>query len=317
MRPQITYQSTTEELEFYPPKGRPISAAVSGWRSGTNTPNLWPVETGITLDPYTDTFTAAERNDKVLTVTNTADAVGGRRYWIKSPTGGYGTEVDVVDVVDATTLALGSPLSRSFASGGIIEGHRLARTITETSGIWRNARAEWVLTYAAGDIKYRQWFDIVALPLTFDELEITEWDLESADTEFGETTDSTGAWRKLVFRAFSDIWQHIEKSRKPDWLMSRDMLRDPMIYRTLAHRYRHEETRRDDYLRLYAEALTNALNSTEAWYSSDATAVRDLFPDAVSVQIGDDLVYLHGDDPRVDPSVEGGRLYAGNRMLVG
>jgi hypothetical protein len=316
MRQQITYQSTTEVLEFYPPKGRPSSAAVSGWRSGTTSPNLWASEV-VTLDPYTDTFTAAERLDKELTVVDSSDAVAGRRYWIKSPTGGYGVEIDVVDVPDAATLSLGSPLSRAFPAGGIVEGHRLARTITETSGIWRNARAEWVLTYAAGDIKYRQWFDIVALPLTFEELEITEWDLEGADTEFGEATDSTGAWRKLVFRAFSDIWQHVEKSRKPDWLCSRDMLRDPMIYRTLAHRYRHDETRRDDYLRLYAEALANCLNSTEAWYSDDASAVRDLYPLATTVQIGDDLVYLTADDPRVEPGADGGRLYAGNRCLVG
>jgi hypothetical protein len=269
----------------------------------------------VTLDPYTDTFTAAARLDTELVVVDSSDAVAGRRYWIKSPTGGYGTEIDVADVIDANTLALGSPLSRDFPNGGIIEGHRLARTITETSGIWRNARAEWACTYPAGVTTYRQWFDIVALPLPFDELEVTEWDLESADTEFGETTDTN--WRKLVFRAFSDIWQHIEKSRKPDWLMSRDMLRDPMIYRTLAHRYRHDETRRDDYLRLYAEALANCLNSTEAWYSDDASAVRDLYPLATTVQIGDDLVYLTADDPRVEPGADGGRLYAGNRMMVG
>jgi hypothetical protein len=296
MRPQIKYQSSTEVLEFYPPKGRPTSAAVTGWRSGTTSPNLWTSE-AVTPDPYTDTFTAAEKGDWVLTVTNSANAVAGRRYWIKSPTGGYGTEIDVVDVPDANTLALGSPLSRAFASGGIVEGHRLARTITETSAIWRNARAEWACTYAAGVITYRQWFDVVALPLTFEEVELTEWEIEGADTEFGEATDATGQWRKLVYRAFSDIWQHIEKSRKPDWLMSRDMLRDPMIYRTLAHRYRHDEARRDDYLRLYAEALGNALNSSEAWYSDDASAVRDLYPLATTVQIGDDLVYLRGDKP--------------------
>jgi hypothetical protein len=316
MRPQITYLSSAEVLEFYPPKGRPSSATVTGWRSGTLSPNLWTSE-AVTLDPYTDTFSVATKGDWILTVTDTTQAVAGRRYWIKSPTGGYGVEVDVVDVPSSTTLALGSPLSRSFSGGGIIEGHRLARTITETSGIYRNARAEWTCTYPAGAIKYRQWFDIVALPLTFEEVEITEWDLESADTEFGEAIDATGSWRKLVYRAFSDIWQHIEKSRKPDWLCSRDMLRDPLIYRTLAHRFRHDATRRDDYLRLYAEALSNALNSVEAWYSDDASAVRDQFPDLATVQIGDDLVYLHGSDPRVEPSSEGGRLYAPNRMLVG
>jgi hypothetical protein len=316
MRQQITWQSSAEVLEYYPPDGRPTSGTVVGYSQGTS--ELWSSE-AVTLDPYTDTVSSVSSSDRrILTVGDTTNAVIGRRYWFKTSTGGRGHEVEVSDIPSSTSLRLSSPL-RGDISSGVIEGHRLARTITETSAIWRNARAVWTLTYSDGTrTPKNQWFDIVPLPLTLWDVEITEYDLESVDTDFGEAIDTDGAWRKMVDMAFHEIWRRLEKSYKPDLLRTRAMLRDAIIYRTLYHRFRNVPDKRDLYEAEYDKALGDVLGSREAWYDGDDDLLRSVFGRRI-VQIGDDFLTVPVNSVLNDDNgdtTDGERLPAANAMMV-
>lgn len=289
MRQQFTWNGSGEVLEHYPPHGRPTSAAVIGYSTGTS--ELWGSEP-VTLDPYTDTITGADKGDTLITVTDSSDAVIGRRFWVATDTGGLGHEVQIVDKPSSTTVLLAAPL-RIDISSGTIEGHRLARTMTEVTARYRSSRALWTLTYPTGEVKKTQWLDIVALPLTLNDVDITEADLEGAETDFGESVDSSGMWRWFIERSFSDIWQALAQNHKPDLLRSRDMLRDPMIYRTLYHRYRQQDDRKEDFREKYDEAMAKVLKSTEAWYDSDDDLLQSLFG-ITSRAVGADEMNVRG-----------------------
>jgi hypothetical protein len=284
MRQQIKWQGSGV-LEYYPPKGRPTSATVVGYSQGTA--ELWASE-AVTLDTYTDTFTNAGKGDTLLTVTDTTNAVIGRRYWVKTSTGGVGHEVVCVDIPSGTSIRLAAPLREAIASG-IIEGHRLARTVTETTGLWRNSRALWTLTYSTGAVDKTTWFDIVGLPLTLDDVAVTEGDLEEVESEFGEAVDTVGSWRGYVARAFKYLWRKIERSYVPDLLRSRDMFDDALVYGTLWLRFKNDPVKEASYKAKLDDALADMLSSKEAWYDSDDDLLRSLFGRTI-VQIGSDFL---------------------------
>jgi hypothetical protein len=315
-RQQLRWKGSGE-IEFYPDNGRPTSATVIGYREGYST--LWSSE-AVTLDPYTDTITGAAMGDTVLTVSDTTEAIVGRRYWVKTSTGGFGHEVECVDVPASNKIEIAAPLRIDITSG-TIEGHRLARTVTETTQILRSSRALWTMTYPTGTVEKTTWFQVVGLPMKLDDFSITEHDLETVDTEFGEAADRTGQWRKLVIAAFNDVWRELERSYKPDLLRLRDMLDGPIIYRTLFHRFRHQEERRNFYQGEYDKAMGNVLGSTEAWYDSDDDLLRSAFG-MTTKEIGDVTINVCSGSPLNDgcgagDGIEGEGLPAGNRLLVG
>ena len=298
------------------PRGRATSADVVGYSQGYS--ELW-ASVGATFDPFTDVFTNGEVGDTVLTgLADTSDAVIDRRYWIKSSTGGLGHEIEIIDVPGPNSVQIAAPLRAAFASG-IIEGHRLTRTITETTAIWRDARAQWTLTYGTTQQPPKStWFDIVPLPLTLWDVEITEYDLETREPQWGEEVDAAGGWRKLVAGAFSDLWQEINQGHKPDLLRSRDMLKDPLIYRTLYHRFRADEVKKLDYLAKYEKAMAQCTNSTEAWYDSMDALLKSYFG-LRRQQVGNDFVYYECDDEAgllADNRSASDGWNAPNRMLV-
>jgi hypothetical protein len=317
MRPQITWQSADEELEFYPPWGRCDAAStVIGYRAGTS--ELWGSEP-VSLDPYTDNITATEGED-IGTVTDTTNAVVGRRYWLSTAGYGRGYSNTVVDIISATQLRFAVPFKYDMlqSSGDRIEGHRLARTMTatETTAVLRSARAQWILSYphlGAVPKKPAQRFDVVLWPLRSDDVQITEHDLRTIDTDFSEAIDVDGLWRGMVEMALSEVFSALERSYKPDLLRSRDMLRDPMMYRILMHRFRNVETKRTWYASLYEQALSAVLSSTVAWYDSDDDMLRGEYGMRWE-QIGDDWVAVFCDDDAVQAGGEG--FTAPNQMMV-
>lgn len=288
--PRLQYEKDVGgTLEYYPPEGVSSAATVVAYTSGTTT----LFSSGpVTLDTFSQTGLTAAEGARDITVSSSANAVVGRRYWVTPDPGADGYEDRIIGIPDATSVMLETPLKVAMAGSGTIKGHGLRRTLSTTEAGTLRERCRLVWRYTVGGIAYMhsELFDIVYWPFS---LSVTEEELELADTAFGGQTGARGSWRKHVALAERDMWQALEGiGVRPDLVRSRDLLQLPFIYRTLYHRHRNDEAKAKIYAALYGEAWSHFTGSKDAWYDSNDDLCADLAGNEVTVYVGDDPVTM-------------------------
>jgi len=259
-------------LEHYPAGGRvdTDSAFVTAYLYGTTT--LFARE-GVTLDTV-DTAATCTAGSQTVTVAAVTGLIRSRRYWLVDALGN-GHEVRLAGILSPTSVLLEEPARiTAAAASGKLRGHGLRRALAalDTATSRDKVRVEWEYKLSTVLQTDAVFIDIVPSPFALD---CSEADIDAVDANFGAGVGSYGNWRRYIEAARADIWDTLEgEGVRPECIPDTSGLRQPLVYRTLLHRYARDEQLRDHYSRLYREAW-GRFRSSRAWYDADQNRTVD------------------------------------------
>lgn len=257
----------SEEIVFIPPVP-PSSITLNAFDYGTN-----KVLDGVnpTVDSQDESVSSVNRGDTSLSVGDGSSFVVGDPYWLQTD-GGKGYLVRLDDK-DGNTLKLSQP-ARFAISSGSIKGIRCVYTNTFSSE-FRRGRLEYEWVSAIDSRTGRSQpitFDVVNKPFA---LNISERDLETKNTNFGEEIGTTSQWELLKEGARDDIWSWLSGRRiEPDLIIDRQMLQLAMVYRVLALANKRDIEVYTQWQEQYVEQL-QAFARSESWYDLNEDLTRN------------------------------------------